>query len=606
MLPLTNHILDNEEDSVAALNACLAGAAVFRGGGVSNKKRPQQEKAVGVQKKPHNDGTDHVPKTKASPTQDDITASLIQFCIDKGNVTCDPKLFTSSLMNDWTLLLRKKWDTFVHCPTLKQAKDILQNSNTHEDDGSNDGSDVKDNDKRCSSVARLGFGLYQEMLGEFDIPIEDSDRDLCGSIKERVRNKLLRLEERIETARLLVKEKIQKRIKVHKHDHLELEHLRLLRDRIEKRVLRGRQLNPKTIAICRLAYDEVMHFSNVPELLGDSVLQQIGLLNRDPNQQQVWSDKPNQSCLDILEKKGYAILKEIPDGRCLPRALARCKLGDPAIHDLMRKALLYVVLLDEDVLDTIDWEEEDAVFCDAEDYVVNMFCPDSYGDGYLLLAFAKLFQMKVQVHDEKGNVNPIAIESHSATLDVCHHNMHYDTLVPVPLALDRNCREEETASPIPQPILRSKQSKSDEEEECASNDDDDDEDEDLIDVVHNHPEDEEVTKINHTEQTSPKNEGQAPRRVSPEVPSDVDQSSASSQSFSALGSNVDPALGFVSATLMLRDADRFRDHVCEVNYSRQGTAEQRAKDLERRLEDGNFPLRSCFFDTDMFFQDLGE
>jgi len=102
-------------------------------------------------------------------------------------------------------------------------------------------------------------------------------------------------------------------------------------------------------------------------------------------------------------------------------------------------------------------------------------------------------------------------------------------------------------------------------------------------------------------------EDDANHQVSPESELCVaTNSSLLSQSFSALGSNLDDALGFVSTTLMLRDADRFRDHVCEVNYSRQGTAEQRAKDLERRLEDGNFPLRSCFFDTDMYFQDLGE
>jgi len=361
---------------------------------------------------------------------------------------------------------------------LKQAKGILQNLCANEDDGCDDGCDVKDNDKRDSFIARLGFGLYQEMLDEFDIPTEDSDHDMCSLIQECLRIKLLLIQERIETARLLIQEKKRNQIKVHEHDHLELDRLCLLHERIEKRVMGGRQLKPKTIAVCRLAHNEVMHFSNNQKQLGDSVLQLIGLLNRDPDQQQVWPDKPEQSCVDVIEDKGYGILKEIPDGRCLPRALARCILGYPAYHDLMRKALLYAVLLDRVILDGIEMDEEDDVFCDVEDYAVSMFCPDTYGDGYLLLEFEKLFQIKVQVHDMQGNVNRITSESHSATLDVCHHNKHYDMLVP--LALEPNCNE------------------------------DDDKDEDLMDVEHNLPGDEEVRKINHTEQTSPKNEGQGP------------------------------------------------------------------------------------------------
>jgi len=106
----------------------------------------------------------------------------------------------------------------------------------------------------------------------------------------------------------------------------------------------------------------------------------------------VWRDKPKQSCVDCLEEEGFVLEKEIPDGRCLLRALARRILGDPAYHDLMRKVMVYAVLLDSFVLNRIDWEEEGDVFCDVEDYIINMFCPDTYGDCYVLLAFVSLFK----------------------------------------------------------------------------------------------------------------------------------------------------------------------------------------------------------------------
>lgn len=376
------------------------------------------------------------------PTQDDIAALLVDYCINMQNANLDPKLFTSLDMKEWTKGFRKALGMFNYgrCPNLKQGKGILENLCVNKDKGCDDGCDVKDNDKQDFCIASCGFGLYQDTVDLFDILIEDCDHDLHRLIQERIQNRLCLIQERIQNTLCLIQEQLQNGIDVHEHKHCEHDRLCLLQEQTQKRMVEGRQLNSKMTAVCRLACDQVLHFwNNLP--FKDSALQLTGLLNEDPNPQQMWQDRPKQSCGDSLEEKGHVLEKEIPDGRCLLRALARHILGDPAHHNLMRKAMVHVVLVDSVVLNRIDWEEEGDVFCDVEDYVVNMFCPDAYGNSYIFLAFVKLFDMKVQVHDEEGRTTPITHDdSNSALLDLCNHNDHYDRLVP--LVMERNYHEE--------------------------------------------------------------------------------------------------------------------------------------------------------------------